>query len=719
VVLNASGKGAVTGLTQMGGEGAQWVGMAPFTDDDHFVQNVGDGTFFHSASLAVRFAVASGQNITFKILVNDAVAMTGGQAIEGSLPVPALTHLLAVEGAKEIVVTTDEPQRYRGVTLGARTSVRDRRDLLDVQQRLAKLSGVTILIHDQQCAAEKRRLRKRGKVHDPPKRVVINERVCEGCGDCGRKSDCLSVRPVDTPFGRKTQIHQASCNKDFSCLDGDCPSFITVVGDVNRKAPEVVLPEVTLTLPTSRVRPEDFSVRMTGVGGTGVVTMSQVLGMAARLEGKHVWSLDQTGLSQKGGEVVSDVRFTEGPGPRANRIPAGAADLYLAFDLLAGTSPKNLVACSPERTAVVASTSAVPTGTMVIDQRVEFPALDDLISRIRARARDQQCLLLDAERLSQALFQDDVQANAITLGAAFQQGFLPLELESIERAFQLNGASVAKNLAAFAWGRACVAAPEVVQRRLGRADETVAPGPRAARAAARLAGDPALQQLVAARFEELCAYQDERYANRYVEFVGLVGERVQKRVPSAQDELTSAIAHNLHKLMAYKDEYEVARLHLDANEQARIRAQFGPNAKMRWHLHPPILRALGLRRKVVLGPWFTPAFSALRGMRRLRGTRFDPFGYAKVRRVERDLIGEYESAIDLALEHLTAHNYSLVVKIAELPDMVRGYEDIKLANVASYRAELHRLLASLGQGSPQERQGGTEDDLEPALGLWT
>ncbi|HKP21183.1 MAG TPA: indolepyruvate ferredoxin oxidoreductase family protein, partial [Thermoleophilaceae bacterium] len=366
VLLNPEGKGEITGITQMGGEGAQWIGMAPFTEDTHLVQNLGDGTFHHSGSLAIRAAAAAGVNITYKLLYNEHVAMTGGQEIEGQLSIPDLTRWLELEGVRRIIITTEDLSDYRGVELSPIAEVRDRKELLAAQQELAQVEGVTVLIHDQECAAELRRKRKRGKAVEPKERVWINERVCEGCGDCGHKSSCLSVIPVETEYGRKTQIHQASCNKDFSCLEGDCPSFLTVIPGEKAKHATPAL-DVELPEPKRLVDAHDFGVRMMGIGGTGVVTVNQVLGMAALLDGLYVTGLDQTGLSQKGGPVISDLRITRDPVAAASKAPAGSIDLYLGFDLLGAANAKNLLTADRERTVAVVSTSAVPTGRMVVD----------------------------------------------------------------------------------------------------------------------------------------------------------------------------------------------------------------------------------------------------------------------------------------------------------------------------------------------------------------
>jgi indolepyruvate ferredoxin oxidoreductase len=703
VLLNPEGKGEITGITQMGGEGAQWIGQAPFTDDRHLVQNLGDGTFHHSGSLAVRAAVAAGVNITYKLLYNEHVAMTGGQAIEGQLSVPDLTRWLELEGVRRIIVTAEDPSRYRGVELAGIAEVRDRKQLLASQQELAEIEGVTVLIHDQECAAELRRSRKRGKAPEPAERVWINERVCEGCGDCGEKSSCLSVLPVETEFGRKTQIHQASCNKDFSCLEGDCPSFLTVVPAerANHRTPELT---VDLPEPELRVTADDFGVRMMGIGGTGVVTVNQVLGMAALIDGLHVSGLDQTGLSQKGGPVTSDLRITSEPVASASKMPAGSVDLYLGFDLLGAASEKNLVTADRERTVAVVSTSAVPTGRMVVDVTERFPELAGQLDLIDAATRSEHNLYLDAQRLSERLFGDHMMTNTLALGAAFQRGLLPVSREAIEEAIRLNGAAVEKNLAAFAWGRAVVAAPDAVEAAT-RDPETVVPVRELSERERELVtlavdGDEGeLRRLVETRVPELVAYQDAAYAERYARLVRRVHVTEQERTPG-HTELTEAVARQLFKLMAYKDEYEVARLHLDAVEQAKLQAEFGDDAKVYFMLHPPLLRAMGLERKLKLGEWFVPAFRSLYRMRRLRGKRLDPFGKAEVRRVERELIEEYEATIADALQLLTPDTHATALELLELPDLVRGYEEIKLRNVVLYRKRAEGVMRRLRAGKP-------------------
>lgn len=701
VVLNPEGKGELTGLTQMGGEGTQWIGQAPFSEVGHLFQNLGDGTFMHSGSLAVRAAVAAKVNITFKLLYNSAVAMTGGQEVRPALPVPELTHWLKIEGVRKVVVTTDEPKKYRRVKLASIAEVRPREDLIGVQEELAKVPGVTVLVHDQQCAAEKRRLRKRGKQADPVRRVVINERVCEGCGDCGQKSDCLSVQPVDSEFGRKTAIHQASCNKDYSCVEGDCPSFVSVEPSGKRPARKgTPAPPARMPEPQLRVSADAATIRFMGIGGTGVVTLAQVLGMAAVIDGKQVRGLDQTGLAQKGGPVTSDVRIFRDAGGRSNKATTGGVDAYIGMDLLGAADAENLATAEPGRTVAVVSTSQVPTGSMIVDPAQRFGELDANLGRIERRTDARRNVYLDAQALAEALFGDSMPANTICLGVAWQRGLVPVSREAIERAIRLNGAAVDRTLAAFDWGRAVVADPAAVEKATRVAPVEPVVSERAERLIASAGVTPGseLERSLRVRVPELLAYQNEDYARRFVDWVRQVREAEARAVPG-RTEIAEAAARNLHKLMAYKDEYEVARLHLDPAERARIEAEFGTGTTRRYHLHPPLLRALGMRRKLTLGPWFDVVFRVLYALRILRGTRFDVFGYAEVRRVERALPAEYQSAVDSALAGLSGGNYGDVLALVELPDVVRGYEDIKLRTVEVYRRRMAELCAGLRGGA--------------------
>ncbi|WP_435121154.1 indolepyruvate ferredoxin oxidoreductase family protein [Amycolatopsis thermoflava] len=690
--------GDVIGITQMGGEGAQWIGMAPFVEARHLVQNIGDGTFTHSGSLAVRAAVAAGVNVTFKLLHNSAVAMTGGQDAVGALPVHKLAELLLVEGAAKVVITSDQPRRLRRLRFPRGVEVRSRDDLLRTQEELAATPGVTVLIHDQECAAEKRRKRRRGKQETPATKVFINERVCEGCGDCGVKSNCLSVQPVETEFGRKTRIHQSSCNVDYSCLNGDCPSFLTVVPGDGKRRKQIGSLEAS-ELPEPRHAEGDVAVRITGIGGTGVVTVAQILATAAVLDGRHVRTLDQTGLAQKGGAVVSDVKITTDPVEQAPKVAAGECDLYLACDPLVAADPAHLTVADRDRTIAVVSTSEIPTGRMIIDTAVSFPEQSSIRSVLDgATARGHY---LDARAAAEALFGDDQFANILQLGAAYQTGALNVSAAAIERAIEINGTAVAANLQAFRRGRQLVADPDALAAELVPAP--AAPGTPADPAAVRRvrslvrAEGGELARLLDVRIPDLIAYQDEDYARAYAEFV----EQVRSR--AGDGAVTQAVARNLYKLMAYKDEYEVARLSLDPALRAEIEAEFGPGARYAHQFHPPVLRALGLNRKIALGPWAQPVLRLLRAGRRLRGTRFDLFGYARVRRVERQLIIEYRDAISKALR-VSEANEPALLELAELPDAVRGYEDIKLANVAAYRQRQAELAEALGRASGRTAQ---------------
>lgn len=724
--------GTVTGETQMGGEGAQWIGIEPFVGADHFIQNLGDGTYFHSGSLAIRAAVAAGSHVTYKILYNSAVAMTGGQDAPGAQAVPELAASLRLEGVARIIVTTDEVERYRGVKLPAGVEVWGRERIVAAQEELRKVDGVTVLIHDQQCAAEKRRDRKRGRVDEPPMRIVINERVCEGCGDCGVASNCLSVQPVETEFGRKTRIHQSSCNKDYSCLQGDCPSFLTVVprrsrvasgrfgshrpwgrrrssgGDAGadaaararregggRRRPELDAAE--LADPTPLVPVDDFTVRLPGIGGTGVVTVSQILGTAAMLDGRYVWGLDQTGLSQKAGPVVSDLRISRAPLEGTNKVTAGGVDAYLVLDLLVGLAPANLAGASPERTVAVASTSPTPTGHMVVDTHAAYPSTAAMRAELDAATRADRNVYLDAAEVAEGLFGDTTTANTLVVGVAYQLGLLPLSPAAIEQAIDVNGAAVEINRLAFRWGRMLVCDPARVRAAMvGPAALEAAPDADDLALIGDLDGGE-LGRLLRIRVPDLVAYQSRSLARRYVAAVRAVAE-AERRVAGGPGALSEAVARNLHKLMAYKDEYEVARLHLDAAARARVEAEVGSpgGVKISYNLHPPVLRAMGLDHKVRLGGWFTPVLAGLSHGRRLRGTPLDPFGYAKVRRVERRLARDYRRLVGRLADRLTADNLAQAVALAELPDEVRGYEQVKLANVERYRAELGRLREELG-----------------------
>ncbi|NND75439.1 MAG: indolepyruvate ferredoxin oxidoreductase family protein [Ilumatobacter sp.] len=667
--------GDIVGLTQMGGEGAQWIGMEPFIDRSHLVQNIGDGTFFHSGSLAVRAAVAADVDITYKLLYNGTVAMTGGQDPEGQMSVPDLARLLQLEGAKRVIVTSDDPQRYASGAFPSDVDVWDRSRLDEAQRVLAEIKGVTVLIHDQACAAENRRGRSRGTVPTPGFRVVINERVCEGCGDCGDVSNCLSVQPVDTPFGRKTRIHQTSCNFDFSCMKGDCPSFATVTVPAEKStAPRPLpVPPTDLAAPGDPIVDADnFTVRLTGIGGTGVITVSQILGTAAMLADRTVRGLDQTGLSQKAGPVVSDVCITSGSAPASNHANASGVDTILAFDLLVGARDANLSGARSERTVMIASTDAVPTGSMVTTPSLRLDSADTLIDRVAAVTRSDVNRFLDAAALANGLLGSTTTANILVLGAAVQAGAVPVPAAEIERAIELNGVAVEKNLAAFRWGRAWVDDAESVER---AADLTPTLQPEST--------DELIERLAA----DLVDYQSESYAERFRDVVDCA-RRAESTAGGSAFEFTETVARNLHKLMAYKDEYEVARLLLADESTAGYQAIGGPDTTVTYHLHPPMLRALGMNRKLKLQRTAVPAMRALRASKRVRGTLADPFRWAEVRKVERAMVPQYVGAVERLSADLTADNHADAVEIAGLPDQVRGYEDLKLRRATAYRAEL-------------------------------
>ncbi|MFP5071162.1 indolepyruvate ferredoxin oxidoreductase family protein [Pseudonocardia nantongensis] len=696
IALDGDRRGRQIGLTQMGGEGAQWFGLAHFTDDRTLVQNLGDGTFHHSGSLAIRAAVAAGVTMTYKLLYNDAVAMTGGQRAEGRMGVPEITRSLALEGVRRIVVTTDSVRDYRGVVLDPIASVRHRDDLPAVESELSGVDGVTVLIHDDRCAAEERRLRKRGKLPTPAEKVVINERVCEGCGDCGDKSTCLSVLPVETEFGRKTAIHQPSCNSDLSCLKGDCPSFLMVEPGTRERRDIPALP-VSLTEPEPRTGGDTTLIRMPGIGGTGVVTASAILQMAAHLDGLFAAGLEQVGLAQKGGPVVSDVRISKQPATGILRASTGTADVLIGMDLVGAASPANLAVARPGHTVAVLNTSLVPTAAMVTGRVVLPGSTEDAQVRIGAATRDP--LHVDAQRIAEALFDDHLPANVLLLGAAYQHGVLPVSAEALEQAIRLNGAAVERTLTAFRWGRAAAIDHDAVLRAV------VAPEPAPVAvdaAAASLArsvavGDTELEDLLATRIADLTGYQDAGYARRYAEEVRRVAAIATVRAgQDAGARIGAAYARGLHALMAYKDEYEVARLHLDPVEVAKREAEYGADARVSVLLHPPVLRALGMHRKIKLdGRVAGPAFRALRAARRLRGTALDVFGYAGVRRLERDLVGEYQALVRTALDHLDAGTADDVVAVAGTAALVTGYEDVKLAGVERFRDEAATRLEAL------------------------
>ncbi|HJU16866.1 MAG TPA: indolepyruvate ferredoxin oxidoreductase family protein [Stellaceae bacterium] len=684
-------------FTQMGGEGVPWIGQAPFTETAHVFANIGDGTYTHSGLLAIRAAVAAGVNITYKILFNDAVAMTGGQPIDGGLDVPAVTRQLAAEGVRQIAVVTDEPDKYaggatpvsgHGAGFAPGTKVHHRADLDKVQRELRACPGVTALVYDQTCAAEKRRRRKRGRFPDPPRRVFINDLVCEGCGDCSQTSNCLAVVPVETEFGRKRAIDQSNCNKDFSCLDGFCPSFVTVEGGGPKKRRPGDLDDTQLSVLPEPAHPaldRPYGILIAGVGGTGVVTIAALLGMAAHLEAKGCTVLDMTGMAQKGGAVLSHVRIARTQDEiHAVRIAAGGADLLLGCDLVVSAGAEALGRLQWGRSRAVVNTHETMTGEFTRHPDLAFPARDLRQSIVEATGAE-RAAFVDATRLATALFGDAIATNLFLLGYAYQQGLVPVSAEAIERAIELNAVAVAFNRGAFRWGRRAAADPALVTARAMPAASIPA--------SHRLS--ETLDEAVARRVAFLTDYQDAAYAERYAARLTRVRAAESARVPGSEA-LAEAVARALFQVMAYKDEYEVARLYAESDFRERLAEQFEGPYKLRFHLAPPVLGerdpATGRLKKRSFGPWMFGAFRVLARLKKLRGTPFDLFGKSPERRMERRLIGEYESVIEEILAGLTPANHALAVELARLPLDIRGFGHVKEANYRRVKAKEKELL---------------------------
>lgn len=684
----------VTSITQMGGEGAQWIGQSAFLEatgaDAHMFQNMGDGTLAHSGQLSIQACVAAGVTITFKLLYNRAVAMTGGQDAEGGLQVPALTRKLAAEGVTRIVICADEPRRYGrrpGFAAGVQLWHRDRLD--EAQRLLRDTPGVTVLIYDQQCAAEARRSRKRGTAAPRSTRVVVNEAVCEGCGDCGAKSNCLSVQPVDTEFGRKTRVDQTSCNTDYSCLDGDCPSFVTVELPAGQVAPArpVTGWHEPPAVPDAVSRVDACAdVFLAGIGGTGIVTVNQVLATAAMRDGLPVHGVDQTGLSQKAGPVTSHLRIGNAGRSPANRVGPAQAACYLAFDLLVGSDARNLGYADPERTVAVVSTSATPTGSQVRDASITAPAPADLVERVRGQVRE--LVELDATAAALALFGDAMPANFLLVGAAHQSGVLPISAAAIEAAIATNRVAVAANTAAFRWGRAAVAEPEAFRAVTATAADSAGFGDPEGFDLEPLSGRT--RRLAAVRAARLVGFQDRRTAEHYLDVVREVW--AAERAVGDETAFSEAVARGMYKLTAYKDEYEVARLLTDPAFEATLAAEVPGGRRSRYRLHPPVLRALGYDRKIALGPAWRPVLRLLARGKVLRGSALDPFGRAAMRRTERELRDEYRAMVHRLAAELTAGSYQTAVAAADAADLIRGYEEVKRRGIRAYRDR----LASLG-----------------------
>ncbi|WP_367344692.1 indolepyruvate ferredoxin oxidoreductase family protein [Stenotrophomonas bentonitica] len=730
-------------FTHMGGEGVTWAGQAAFTDTEHVFQNLGDGTYFHSGSLAIRQAIAAGVNITYKILYNDAVAMTGGQPVDGTLTVPQIAHQMRAEGVQTIMLVSDEIGKWNKRELFPDgVEFFDRAELDAVQKQLREVKGTSILIYEQTCATEKRRRRKRGKLVDPPKRVVVNSLVCEGCGDCGQKSFCVSVLPKETEFGRKRDIDQSNCNKDYSCTTGFCPSFVTVHGGKLRKGARSDRSALLDNLPAPTFRTaleQPWNILITGVGGTGVVTIGALLGMAGHLEGKGASVLDQTGLAQKGGAVTTHIRIAKRPEDiHAVRIAAGEADLVVGCDMVVVNDYWALSKVRAERSQVVLNTYEAMPGTFTTRPDMQFPAAD-IIAGIRVALGGRDPLLLDATQLATALLGDAIASNLFILGYAWQQGLVPISFDALMRAIELNGAAVAMNQQAFAWGRLAVVDPQAVQQaaglvRNGHTDAERTPGPLqdlppgewegnewGATAAPRETGDErelrglpghggggevaflpldderlsrSLDELVERRVHFLTEYQDAAYAARYRALVDRVRSVEWDKAGSTA--LTETVARYYFKLMAYKDEYEVARLYTSGEFQRRLQQQFEGDFEVRFHLAPPLFAkkdAQGRLIKQEYGPWMLKAFGLLAKLKFLRGGTFDVFGRTEERRGERQLIADYEQTVGLLLDGLSDDRVALAVEIASIPEHIRGYGHVKEAHLHKAKAREAVLLA--------------------------
>jgi indolepyruvate ferredoxin oxidoreductase len=683
-------------FTHMGAEGAPWIGQAPFTKEKHIFANLGDGTYFHSGLLAIRAACAAKVNMTYKILYNDAVAMTGGQHHDGPLDPAIISRQIAAEGVKPIVIVTDEPQKYpHGTNWAPGVTIRHRDELDQVQRELREMPGVSALIYDQTCASEKRRRRKKNEFPDPAVRAVINEMVCEGCGDCSAKSNCLSVEPLETEFGRKRVINQSSCNKDYSCVKGFCPSFVTVEGGRLKKGKSsAVSSEESFVLeePESPSLHTPYGILITGIGGTGVITIGQIVGVAAHLEGKGVSVLDMSGLAQKYGAVMSHVQVAaRSQDLNATRIDTGSASLVVGCDLVVTASTEAISKMSSSLTRSLVNASVTPTAEFVKNPNWQLPG-SDLYGDIREAS--QKAEFVAATEIASGLMGDAIATNMFMLGYAYQKGWVPVAGASLERAIELNGVAVEFNLKSFVWGRRAAVDPERV-RRIATPAAVIPIDQHFSRN---------LDELVERREKLLADYQNDAYARRYRSFVESV--RSVEREKANSTKLTEAVARYYAKLLAYKDEYEVARLHSDGEMRKKIEGMFEGDYKVVYHLAPPLLARVdpltGEPRKMRFGSWTMVLFRILAKLKGLRSGPFDPFGYTEERRTERALITEYEETIERVLRELTPQNHALAIQIASLPEEIRGYGHIKLKSVGAARARREELLAKYAAREPRK-----------------
>ena len=677
-----------TSLIQMGGEGINWVARARFNGNQHIFQNLGEGTYYHSGSLAVRQAIAAGINITYKILFNDAVAMTGGQTVDGPISVEAIAHAMIAEGVKKLVIVSDQPENFRKADLPSVVEIKHRRDMDAVQRKLRDIPGTTVLIYQQTCASEKRRLRKRGKMEDPKNFAVINPLVCEGCGDCSIESNCLSVEPLETEFGRKRKINLNSCNKDFTCVNGFCPSFVTIEGGTLKKSGPGGDRTAFERLRDELANPEmpdlntPWDILVTGVGGTGVVTVGQLIAMAANLENKGASVLDFMGFAQKFGPVLSYIRMAATSDQvHQAKIEPGSAHALIGCDLVVSSSPKASVTYAPGVTKAVVNTAVMPTGDLVQNRDASLNP-ETRLAEIAKVVDTASMKTLDANALSEALLGATVYANVMMLGAAWQAGLVPLSLDALMRAIELNGVKPDQNKDAFTWGRIVASNPDAVEQ---IADLPMTP-------------IQTLAEQIERRAAYLVDYQNVAFANRYRATIDKVQE-AETRVKGGPGGLTEAAAKGLFKLMSYKDEYEVARLHSQTGFYDSLKDRFEGNFTIKHHLAPPLIPngrdARGRPFKRTFGPWIQPAFGALHRLKFLRGTPFDPFGYTAERRMERALIGEYADLLERLITALKSENIGAVTDIAASVLDIRGFGSVKESAVEKYRRELEAKLVAL------------------------
>jgi len=703
-------------MTQYGGEGLPWIGLSPYTTKKHIVQNMGDGSYFHSSHQNIRFAVTTGQRMTFRILYNGVIANTGGQDYAEGNSVTKLCSRLELDGVKKIVLATKDADKYKGAGLPSIVELRGPDAIPATLKEFEDINGVTVVIYDGDCANERRRRQKRGTVAKPTKFTVVNEDVCENCGDCGRKANCMSLQKVETPFGLKTQIHQSSCNQDRACVDGECPSFVSVHVEEGTGTGKVEAPDLAGNLPEP-ARPsldKPFAIYLPGVGGTGVITLNAMLAQAAVRDGLNVKTYDQTGAAQKWGAVLSSIIVSK-PDQEivGNKVAAGRADLYLAADMVAGAENANLAVCDPDRTVAVVSTDTLPTGQMI--RNVFFqPDKTGMVAHIGKHVRPGQLVTTPALTIAERLFGNYILSNMVTVGAAFQAGYLPISAQSIEETITKSGTSARSNILAFRAGRMSIVAPEELQRLMDTDAITLAdrtyraetrwPAKTLADASSLSASLPALpadlRDFVKQRSADLIAYQGQGYARRYV---GTLKPLADAEAAGGNGfDLTGTAARYLHKIMAYKDEYEVARLLTDPIFEERLRKRFPGMKSFSYNLQPPTIRGIFPDRKIELGQWFRPALLLLSRMKGLRGTKFDPFARNPARRAERDAVSWYEGIVREVAQKLTPANVSTANQLLSLPENIRGYEELKTISLDTAKTESLTLLAALsaGQNSP-------------------